>query len=252
MKKETKNYIMNRIKITLIICTLVLIGSSCKKGGVFCYQPNGEVVTQERSHTDFSKISLGMAADLYITQGEEYAISVEASENLMEIIETKVSGSTLKIDIKKGKCIKNNYEVKVHVTLPALNRLSISGSGDVFVTKKLTTDELDLNISGSGSLSIDSLDANRLETNISGSGDLFITAIDTVETEKIDISGSGEIHTFNVPAKKVDIRVSGSGECEVYAIEELEVDISGSGNVTYKGNPIIDQRISGSGSIKPY
>ncbi|MFT5820302.1 MAG: hypothetical protein ACI8ZM_001541 [Crocinitomix sp.] len=243
---------MKRINISLIICLLVLFSTACKKGGVFCYQPNGNVVTEERTHTDFSKISLEMAADLYVTQGEEYAISIEASDNLMEIIETKVSGTTLEIDLKKGKCIKNDYAVKVYITLPELKELSVSGSGDVYVPNKLTAGELELNISGSGSVDIDSLFANHLDTRISGSGELMLFAMDTVETEKIDISGSGEVHLFNVPAKNVDINVSGSGECEVYAIDRLEVEISGSGEVTYKGNPIIDQRISGSGSLKPY
>jgi hypothetical protein len=243
---------MKKLKITLGICTLMLLIGSCKKGGVFCYQPDGNITSQERIHSDFSKIALGMAADLYVTQGEEYAVSIEASNNLMEIIETKVSGTTLVIDLKRGKCIKNNYDVKVYITLPDLQTLSISGSGDVFIPNKLITDDLKLDISGSGSLELDSLEANDLSTTISGSGDLYITAIDTIESQTIKISGSGEIHTFDVPAKDVSIRVSGSGECEVFAIETLEVDISGSGDVIYKGNPVIDQRISGSGSIKPY
>ncbi|NOQ73421.1 MAG: hypothetical protein GQ574_15555 [Crocinitomix sp.] len=243
---------MKRIKITFIFCSLLLFATGCKKGGVFCYQPDGNVVTQEREHTDFSKISLEMAADLYVTQGDEYSVSIEASNNLMEIIETKVSGTTLEIDLKKGKCIKNNYDVKVYITLPELKDLSISGSGDVFIPNKMTSDDLELDISGSGSLEIDSLFVNHVEMVISGSGDVMLTAMDTIETETIDISGSGEVRAFNVPSKTVEIRVSGSGECEVYAIDRLDVNISGSGDVTYKGNPIIDQRISGSGSIKPY
>lgn len=238
--------------MTLVICTLTLIIGSCKKGGVFCYHPDDNILTQQREHNDFSEISLEMSADLYVTQGEEYTVSIEASNNLMEIIETKVSGTTLQIDLKKGKCIKGDTEVNVYITMPSVNRISVAGSGDVFIPNKLTTAELELDISGSAGLVIDSLDVNNLETNISGSGDVFINAVDTVENQTIKISGSGEFRTFDVPTKNVAIRISGSGECEVFAIETLAIDISGKGDVTYKGNPIIDQRVSGSGSIKSY
>jgi hypothetical protein len=243
---------MKIIKTTLMICVVVLVASACKKGGIFCYQADGNEVTEERTHSGFSKIALEIAADLYVTQGDEYGVNIEASENLMEIIETKVSGTTLVIDLKKGKCIKNDHSIKVYITLPELKELNVSGSGDIFVPNKLITDELELDISGSGRVEMDSLFVNHIETKISGSGEIILVAMDTVETEKIDISGSGEIRAFDVLAKTVDIRVSGSGECQVHAIETLEVDISGSGDVTYKGNPIIDQRISGSGTLKPF
>ena len=243
---------MRTFKTAIILVGLIVTTASCKKGGVFCYKGDGNIVTEVRSHTDFSKISIEMGADLYIEQGETYEVKVEASENIQEIIETKVVGSTLEIDLKKGKCLKNSYEVKVYVVMPELDDISISGSGDVSIDDLFVGNRLDVSISGSGNLDFDQLDYNELDVSISGSGDLFLNSVDTLVSESINISGSGEIHSYDLPAKHVEIKVSGSGDCEVHAVETLDISISGSGDVSYKGNPIIDQSISGSGSVKPW
>ena len=243
---------MKKIRVGVIICVVMLSITSCEKGGAFCYKPDGDTVTEERIHTGFTDVSLEIGADLYIEQGEEYSVEIETSENLLEIIKTDVHGSTLEIDLKKGKCIRGDYEIKIYITLPSLEEVSISGSGDVYVKNKMIADKLDISISGSGNFELDSLYVNELEASISGSGDLMLTSLDTAYSQEIRISGSGEIRAINMPVLNSEINISGSGHCEVHAIDRLDIAISGSGDVYYKGNPIIDQHISGSGSIRPY
>ena len=46
------------------------------------------------------------------------------------------------------------------------------------------------------------------------------------------------------------VAISGLGSATVWASEELEVDISGGGSVRYKGNPVIDENVSGIGRIE--
>jgi hypothetical protein len=48
-----------------------------------------------------------------------------------------------------------------------------------------------------------------------------------------------------------DIRISGSGDVEVNVKESLEANISGSGSVTYRGNPAhVNSHSSGSGKVR--
>jgi len=243
---------MKTIKTGLILLVALLAITSCQKGGVFCYRPDGEVVRQDRGLSGFNKVSLCMAADVYIEYGEIHKVEVETSENLHEIIETKISGTTLEIDLKKRKCISGNPEIKVYITMPALKDLSISGGGDIFVLNEMVGESLEINVSGSGDIEMDSLNYNQIDTKISGSGDVYLNALDTVESHDIKISGSGKIEAFQAVTRNVDINVSGSGECEVNVLDHLDVNVSGSGDVIYQGTPEIDQNISGSGSVRPF
>lgn len=242
---------MKTLRAGIIIGAVLLSFTSCKKGGLFCYKGDGNIVTEVRDHDGFKNISLEMGGTIYLEQGKDYDVQIEASENLMEIIETEVSGSTLEIDLKKGTCLKNSGEIKIYITTPDIQDISISGSGDVYARNLLAVDDLDISISGSGNFELDSLDIDNLDVSISGSGDLYLNSIDTVNTQKIRISGSGDINSFNMPVLKSDISISGSGDCEVHVVNELEVNISGSGDVVYKGHPLVYQNISGSGSVKP-
>lgn len=243
---------MKTIKTGIILGAIALSTFSCKKGGVFCYRPDGEVVKKERVHADFNGIELGLPAEVYIECGDVYKVEIEASENLHEIIETKVEGADLEIDLRKRKCLSGDHNIKVYITMPALAELAISGSGDIYVLNEMEGDYLEVDVSGSGNIVIDSLNYNAIDTKISGSGDVYYNAVDTVNSQDIKISGSGKIEAFQAPTKTVKIKVSGSGECQVNASEILDVNISGSGDIIYQGNPEIDQNVSGSGSVRPY
>lgn len=239
-------------KIGWIVSVVALTLVSCNKGGVFCYSANGTIVTEERNLTAFTNIECDLSAEVTVVQSENYKVIIETSENIIGIIETKISGSTLEIDLKNGKCLKNNSTLKITVYLPELKGLDVSGSGDVYVPGKLTAETLDLEISGSGTVRMDSLDVNSLMADISGSGEIYLTGTDTVETQSIEISGSGSVEAINLPVRKSTIDMSGSGDSKVYVLETLDVEISGSGEVIYKGNPIISQQVSGSGGIRPF
>ena len=223
-----------------------------KKGGLFCYKSNGDIKTEVRVHEGFDEVSLSTSADVKIIQGENYSVEVIASENILPIIKTKVSGSTLKIDLKNNTCLKSKDDIKVNVIMPELKGLNISGSGEIRMPNKMTTNDLDVKISGSGDIVADSLFNNDLSVNISGSGDLFLESLDTSHSNDIRISGSGKLNLFGMPVLKSTVNISGSGQCDLNVVESLDVKISGSGDLRYIGNPSVYQTISGSGSVRPY
>ena len=44
--------------------------------------------------------------------------------------------------------------------------------------------------------------------------------------------------------------ITGSGDIKTYPKEELSIDISGSGDILYRGDPTVTQKVSGRGKIK--
>jgi hypothetical protein len=243
---------MKTVKLGVLGLIVALSLGSCKKGGVFCYSGNGTETTETRDVNDFTKIDLGLPAELVYVQSDNYSVQIEASENLMEFIKTDVKSNTLTIEFKKNKCYKEKNPIKIYISSPTIKGISISGSGTVTSKNKLTSNDLDLNISGSGDMFLDSLDIQNLDVKISGSGELEANGFNTIESEKISISGSGKMNLFDLPALTSDVNVSGSGNCDVNVINSLKVDISGSGNVRYKGVPTVKSNVSGSGNVSAF
>jgi len=203
-----------------------------------------------RDVTGFTGIGLSIAADIYLTQAPTYKVEIEADSDYLERIETVVNGDVLKIKRKDHFDFDfRNKKAKIYISMPNINSLGISGSGDVVAQTPIKTDKLDVSISGSGNVKVENLSVKNMELSISGSGDIFLAGSDVAESTSYSISGSGDIKTENLQSKNVKVRVSGSGDVRVWAVDDLEAKVSGSGDVYYKGRPIVNAKTSGSGGI---
>lgn len=206
---------------------------------------------ETRSVSGFTNVALSIAADIYLSQTNEFKVEIEAPADYLEEIETIVEGDVLKIKKKSNFSFDfGNKKVKVYISMPKITGLSISGSGDILAQTAIKADDLKVKISGSGDVKIDNLSVKNLEMSISGSGDIFMAGPDVAESASYTISGSGDISNEGLQCKKVEIQVSGSGDVKVWAVDELKSRVSGSGDVYYKGRPIIDSKSSGSGGIQ--
>ena len=213
-----------------------------------------KALAQEKETRDvgsFSSISLSLPADLYLTQGNDTKVVIEAEQKILDLIRTEVVGNNLKIKYKNGIWnIRSNKHIKIYVSTPDVEGLFLSGSGNIKAETQIKTKSLDFSISGSGNIVIDDLVASDIEGHISGSGDIDLSGSETSETMEISISGSGDFFAENLKVNSVELRISGSGTCRVFAVSELEASISGSGSVYYKGNPRVNAKASGSGKIR--
>lgn len=210
---------------------------------------SGETVKEIRNVGQFSAISLTISADVFLTQGSVQKIEIEGDKSSLEEIETTVNGQTLKI-CTKDMFHGNIGKVSVYITVPGINALTISGSGDIAAGSDITADELDLNVSGSGSIRFSGLSAREVSATITGSGNIDITAGKGQSELDVVITGSGSFSAEGFSVPEVDVNITGSGSARVWALKELETNITGSGNVAYKGDPQVNARSTGSGKTR--
>jgi hypothetical protein len=208
---------------------------------------------EEREVPSFSEISLRISGTVHLEQGDRQSVRVEAKPSTLEEIITEVKGRTLVIRFKSTNIFWRSFNpgrVDIYITVPEINALSVSGSGDVVADSNIKSRILDLAVSGSGDISLNNLDAERVKASISGSGDILIGKGGLADELAVAISGSGNVKAEDFEAKNVEAKIAGSGSCMVRAADHLKARVSGSGNILYKGNPQIDTSVVGSGKVK--
>ena len=229
--------------------TVALLCSACNYIGGERVVGSGNVTTQDRSISGFSAVESSGFFDVYLSSGSTQNVRVEADDNLHEYIETTVNGNELEIDTRDGYRIKTNKDIKIYITSPEFNKVHLSGSGNIISQNQIKgNDKIDLSVSGSGNIKVD-LHAPSVDAHMSGSGDVNLSG----EARKFEgsLSGSGNIRAMDLKTEETSIRISGSGNADVFASTKLDVRVTGSGDVRYKGGvQQVTSNITGSGSVK--
>ncbi len=241
---------MKNLKLLLLLSLALFIVPGCyidldDDDDYFgCTRGNGDVETFTLDLDDFHSIRLTTSANVYLTQGNRQSVEVEADENLIDLLDTDVSGGEW--DIEFDDCIVSYERFDIFITLPEIRSITSTGSGNIRGENDFLVDDIELKITGSGDIDV-ALQADDLEARISGSGDMDIEG--ECDDMELKISGSGDYNAFSLDALTADITISGSGDAEVYVEDYMDVRITGSGDVYFKGNPDIDVDITGSGDV---
>jgi len=246
---------------------------------------------ETRNVGTFTKISFRVPGKLYLRQGSPQKVEIQGKKSILDEIETDVDGSRLVIEKEGKWMDWNwsaGDEVTVWITVKDIEALSVSGSGDLIGETKIIANNLDLSVSGSGNLKVEAEASGDMEADVSGSGDLEVTgkcrnynsdvsgsgkvimvmniaedadfgisgsgkieASGRANTVKTSISGSGKVLAANLETNSCNIRISGSGDVQINVKNEIDAVISGSGSVSYRGNPSkVNSHSSGSGSLR--
>jgi hypothetical protein len=224
-----------------ILSALFLFASSCR---LFCTEGEGPLKTETRETEIFSRIELNMSANVKVVKAEKNAVEISAQENLLDKIETHVSGS--KLTISTDGCISTDEKILVTVYLSELEDLNINGSGNISLPDTIMVDKIKLQINGSGDINA-KLIAAKINAEINGSGNITLTG--SANLQDLEIHGSGNVNSQALICNEATVDVAGSGDVRVYAIKNLDVDVAGSGSVYYKGKPTINSHIAGSGKV---
>lgn len=205
--------------------------------------------SEKRDLRGFSKVAFALSGDVFISLGNTFSVELEGDRDYLSEVKTEIVGDELRI--RRDKWFDSgNKRVTVRITMPALDGISVSGSGRVTVNDPLRGDELDVAISGSGRALLRDVALGEVECSISGSGSLNIDGNGTIRELGLSISGSGGYQGETTGINVLEARISGSGSCNCNVKEMLRASISGSGNILYSGNPKIDASVSGSGKVR--
>ncbi|WP_372774840.1 head GIN domain-containing protein [Mangrovibacterium sp.] len=208
---------------------------------------------QKRIVSSFSQISVSGGIDLYLTQGAQEQVMVEADDDLIDKIITKVEGETLHIYIEKhtGWVWDWFQSRKVYVTFDDLTRLEASAGADVAANGAVNAETIRISASSGSDVAFERLFAQSVQLSTSSGADAKIAG----ETRNLsaDASSGSDLDCGDLIAQFVRAATSSGADVVVYAIESLTANASSGGDVLYKGNPKLkDIDESSGGEVEPY
>lgn len=239
------------VRITLAII-LAFIVSSCgfdlnlgnfgtgEKG-------NGNVVEQTREITEeFTMVDASEGIEVYVTQGTDFDIAVEADENIIDLIGTDIRNGKLKIHAIEniGRSTK-----KVYVTLPEVEGLFASSGAHLTASSKITADKLELDASSGAVLNAEVL-ANRMDIDASSGANIELSG--SAEEVYVDGSSGSTIRAKDLMTKLCNADASSGANVSIHVSDDLTADASSGGNISYKGEPNVKKNKSVSGSVHQY
>jgi hypothetical protein len=236
---------MQNLRFLLIAITV--IGISCSVGGQSrkTVHGNNKVVKADRDAPSFNGLQVSSGIDVYLKQGNNEAITVEADENLHEYIITEVKGGVLHVYTEAN--IHDAEMTRVYVTMKDVTSVKTSSAGDVVGETPIKSDRLELSASSAGDINLE-VYAKEIEADISSSGDMTLTG----ETEKLeaDLSSAGDLNAYDLKAREANISVSSAGDADINVSEKITARASSAGDINYKGDPqYVDVHTSSAGGI---
>ncbi len=233
---------LNTVNVAGVLLLLIplLLAFSCPTGTTDYPDTRSRVVDS------FTGVAVEGAFDVVLQQGKQQAVVLDG-QNLKNVI-TEVKKGILYI--KMDDDVKRNQDVvKVRITVAAIQRVEIAGSGSVRSSDAWGNNgKLVLSVAGSGSITLP-LACTHTEAGIAGSGKIITSG--SCDSVSVDIAGSGAYDGKELITQTTQVSIAGSGSALVYATETMQGDVAGSGDIKVWGEPKeLKKSVAGSGSIK--
>ncbi len=207
------NFNLNEVAMKIkILFTLIIISVSLAGCFTSSIKGSGNSVTEERKIDYVSKIEVNGNFNIEITSGEVSSLKIDAEDNIIPIIETKVEDEKLTIKLKEK--ITNLREINIKISVHDLVELDSEGKSYINV-KGLNTDELELSGDGEGEISIE------------GKADYL----------KVTLEGDGKLLAKDLQTKSATVNIYGEAKAEINARKSLKAKVKGEGSIDYYGNP---------------
>jgi hypothetical protein len=242
----------NIFHIVLIVAASVLLNSCDKENMGDCFKTSGNVVTETRTVAGFKNIRTEDKLEVYVTQGANFEVKVEAPKDLKSNIKTEVTDSTLYLrNINKCNFVRDqNLTIKIHVTIPKLRLIRNGGVGTIYFQNQFVQDTMEVRIGNSGDVHID-VNVKYLSTSTHGNGDLYAKGY--VDLSSHYTNGTNYLRLKDLIIKdKIILNTYTIGDCYVNAPENgvMELEIWESGNIYYSGNPAsVSAKVNGKGKV---
>ncbi len=226
---KTKTYLL------AVIASLTIITSKADDKSI---TPSSNYITKKVDVPTFSSINSTSIFDIEFTQSPIQSVSVYAPDNLMEYVKVSVEDGELniKFNIDKSFNFRHQQQTKLIVSAPNVTKLKSSGTGNIIIRDNMTSnDNISMQTSGTGNVSINNINCNDLKLITSGTGSININGKIIANEASLSTTGTGSING-KISADKISLSTTGTGyiKADVNATS-LTCNANGMGSIAVTG-----------------
>jgi hypothetical protein len=213
-------FVLMAIKVFTLFISLLTSG--CMMGNSVI--GSGKEARETREIGNFTELDLRGVGSVEVAIGNPRPLVISGDDNILPMIETKVTDGRL--TIRSTRPVRPVQPLIIKATASDLATVMLSGAGEI-ATSGIANDNLRATLTGAGTITL-SGQTSKLAITLTGTG--------TVDARKLI-------------AKVATVDMSGAGRIDVSPVVSLHVTITGTGTVTYSGEPKITQKITGVGKL---
>ncbi|MBX2948337.1 MAG: DUF2807 domain-containing protein [Crocinitomicaceae bacterium] len=243
------------MKQWLLFIPLIVLAACKKAEDRNCFKVAGKQTSLEIPLEAFHKLNVGAKLEVVLVQDSENKLVIHGRDNLINLVTYAIDDKGF-LNLKNtNKCDflrsydKNKISVEVHFT--HLDELFFEGTKNLTTTGTITSSDFKLTIQDGGATVYLNLDCQNIDaTQGHGYGDFVLSG--TCENANIKITSNGFGDTKGLTVTDNLVVVSSTPVVSSINAEgaNTTVEINGSGNVIYVGNPLTLNYIQyGSGEL---
>ena len=208
---------------------------------------NKNVVSVNRNiSSEFSSVKVSQGLDLYITQSNDISLSIEADENLLDLIMTEVENDVLRIYTTEN--IRRAASKKIMLNISDISVIKATSGSDVYSTNTIEVDDLKLNTTSGADMKLD-VNTQTLNCHSTSGSDIKITG--TTDVLVASATSGSDIDARNLSSEKSNVKATSGADISVNTSKELTARATSGGDVRYSGNPEkVNKSDSSSGSVR--
>lgn len=217
-----------------------------------------EIIAEKRAVSDFTQVIIKEhhEGELIITQGKRESLTIEAPQDIMGRIVTKVEDGKLFISTS-GSFVQKVQDFvdtslskeKIKYTLSVKRLFNLEIMGIMYATiGSLKTRNLAIKFNGAGRVNFDSITTDILDIRLANVGSMNLAG--KVNEQIVKITGSGSYQAPDLLSKVATIIMKGVGSATIWVEDNLDVQVVGVGTVSYYGSPQVKSNIAPVGNLK--
>jgi Putative auto-transporter adhesin, head GIN domain len=235
------------VRLGLIFLAALAV-SSCGSVGPG-RNPSGATTSKRIEMDGVTRLDIAYGFDVRVRLGRPEAVTVTYDDNLGDLLDVRVDGRTLRVQLKPDSNIDARPTLRAEVMLSRLQELRAAGASTVTVDGQLPDSDLRLLVSGTSRVAAD-LALEHADATVTGSSRLQLTG--TADTLSAQGSGASRLELADLRLHNLNINLSGASHGSVQVDRRIAAQLSGASMLTYKGTPHFTRReTSGGSSIEP-
>lgn len=188
---------------------------------------SGDVVSEIRTVGNFVGVEVEDAFEVEIVRGDQPEVEVRADDNLIDRIETTVSGSTLKVGYDGNINIRGSATTEIFITMPTIESIRFDDAIDGALVNFVDLPALHIDVNDASSLSL------------SGSA----------EELNAQVNDASNVRGFNFQTNVCKVNLNDASEMDIFCNDRLEGKVEDASTLRYKGDPTVDVSTSDAGRV---